>query len=84
MRRTPSVLAAGALALSTLAFAPAVEDPAPDAVRAGGEREIIVCVRFRDWDVPLTGITVEKPGDRFCVELPDVNPGMLPIGEESA
>lgn len=87
MRRIPSVLAVGALALSTLAFAPAVpapvDDQAPDGVSAGAEREIIVCVRFRDWEVPMTGITVQKPGDRFCIELPDVNPGMLPIGEEA-
>lgn len=66
MRRLPSILLLGALALSTIAFAPAVEAPSE------AERQIIVCVRFQDWDVPATGITWEAPYERFCVETRDV------------
>lgn len=53
--------------------------PATDAAAAADASEIVICVRFRDWGIPGTGITFEKPAERFCVELPDVNPGMLPV-----
>ena len=66
MRRL-SVLLLGALALSATAFAPAVQ-----ASSAETERQIVVCVKFRDWEVPATGVTWEAPYDRFCVETRDV------------
>ena len=68
MRRLPSVLLLGALAISTLALAPAPGIEAPDEA----ERQIIVCVRFQDWEVPVTGITWEAPHERLCVETRDV------------
>ena len=73
MRRLPSVLLLGALAVAASAFAPA-PDTAPQAgtASAGEAQEIVVCVKFRDWEVPLTGITWEAPYERFCVEAPDV------------
>lgn len=67
MRRLPSVLLLGALALSTTAFAPAPQPTSTDA-----ERQIVVCVKFRDWEIPATGVTWEAPYERFCVETRDV------------
>lgn len=72
MRRLPSVLLLGAVALSTTAFAPAVQAPSADAARQDAERQIVVCVKFRDWEVPATGITWEAPHERFCIETRDV------------
>ena len=85
-----------ALALASLGFAPVAPAPppasqasapaavAPAASTAADASQIVICVRFRDWGVPGTGITFEKPAERFCVELPDVNPDMLPVQEDRA
>lgn len=84
MRPFPT-LALGALALSTLGFAPALDAPAPTqapTVAAAEQEQIVICVRFRDVQLPVTGTTVEKPARRLCVELPDVNPDMLPVTED--
>lgn len=93
MRRLASVLLLGALALSTTAFAPALpsHEQAHGEVTAEGERQIVVCVKFRDWDVPATGVTFEAPYERFCVKTRDVvipfpggnpMPGTLPGPED--
>lgn len=68
MRRLPSVLLLGALALSTTAFAPAVNA----TETAGGGEQPVICVRFQDWTVPVIGITYEPPSERFCVKTRDV------------
>ncbi len=64
MRRLLSLLLLGGLALSTTAFAPALP--------ATSEQQPVVCVRLRDWQVPVVGITYEPPAERFCVEVRDV------------
>lgn len=71
VRRLPSVLLLGALALSTTAFAPVLSSPG-EQVAADSEREIVICVKFREWEVPATGVTFEPPYERFCVETRDV------------
>jgi hypothetical protein len=95
VRRLPSVLLLGALALSTTAFAPSLPSSEPAAVTEVGaaaetaatavaERQIVVCVKFRDWEVPATGVTWEAPYERFCVKAPDVKvpfPGGNPAPE---
>lgn len=68
----------------TAAPAPAPAAVAPAGSTAADASQIVICVRFRDWGVPGTGITFEKPADQFCVELPDVNPDMLPVREDRA
>lgn len=72
MRRLPSVLLLGAVALSATAFAPAVQSPSLGAPSVDAEREIVVCVNFRDWEIPATGVTWEAPYERFCIETRDV------------
>ncbi len=64
MRRPASVLLLGALALSTTAFAPAPPTAA--------QEQPVVCVKLREWRVPVVGITYEPPADRFCVAVRDV------------
>lgn len=68
MRRLPSVLLLGALALATTAFAPAVT--ANQTTEAS--EQPVICVRFRDWTVPVIGYTYEPPAERFCIETRDV------------
>lgn len=68
MRRLPSVILLGALALSTTAFAPAVTT----GEAAEAEEMPVVCVRFREWTVPVVGYTWEPPYERFCVKTRDV------------
>lgn len=59
MRRPLALALLGATALSSLALAPVADD-------ADGP---LICVRYRDTDVPGTGITIPTPlpGDRFCI-----------------
>lgn len=73
MRRTSSLLLLGLLALSTLAMSPAATSTDSD----GGPG---VCIRFREYDVPFTGVTIDTPGDRFCAFAP--SPGSLLPGEQ--
>ena len=78
MRRLPSAILLGALALSTTAFAPALGT----SQTAEAEEQPVVCVRFRDWTVPVVGITYEPPSERFCVKTRDVvvpRPGGNPL-----
>lgn len=84
MRRLPSVLLLAALALGTLAFAPAPQTTSAttSATTAAAEtQQIVVCVKFREWTVPVVGYTWEPEYERFCVKAPDVNPDMLPVSE---
>lgn len=86
MRRLPSALLLAALALGTTAFAPAPPAPqsASTAAAAADASEIVVCVKFREWTVPVVGYTWEPEYERFCVKAPDVNPDMLPVPEGSS
>lgn len=71
MRRPASLLLLGLLALASLGFAPA---PATSSAASGAtaQEQIVICVRFRDWTVPVVGVTVERPSERFCIETRDV------------
>lgn len=87
MRRLPSVLLLAALALGALAFSPAPQSTktrsSTSAVAATAEAsQIVVCVRFREWTVPVVGYTWEPEYERFCVKAPDVNPDILPVAED--
>lgn len=82
MRRLPSVLLLAALALGTFAFAPAPQ-PTSTATTEAASEQIVVCVKFRQWTVPVVGYTWDPPYERFCVEAPDVNPDLLPISEDA-
>lgn len=84
MRRLPSVLLLAALALAATAFAPAppttASQPAVSTPTAAEDaRQIVVCVKFQEWTIPVVGYTWEPEYERFCVEAPDVNPDMLPV-----
>lgn len=78
MRRLPSGLLLAALALSTIAFAPAPQSTSTATAQAEAQ-QIVVCVKFREWTVPVVGYTWEPEYERFCVQAPDVNPDLLPI-----
>lgn len=92
MRRLPSVLLLAALALGSIAFAPApqttsaetasVEAASTAAAQAEAQR-IVVCVVFQEWTIPVVDYTWEPEYERFCVKAPDVNPNMLPVSEGS-
>ncbi len=83
MRRLPSVFLLAALVLGTTAFAPAPQsEVTAPATTTAEARQIVVCVKFREWTVPVVGYTWEPEYERFCVEAPDVNPDMLPLPEE--
>lgn len=85
MRRLPSVLLLVALALAATAFAPAPQTAAPQpAVSApttavDQARQIVVCVKFQEWTIPVVGYHWEPEYERLCVEAPDVNPDLLPV-----
>ena len=88
VRRLPSVLLLAALALTATAFAPAPRTAAPrtgtpQPVAAEDARQIVVCVKFQEWTIPVVGYTWEPEYERFCVEAPDVNPDMLPVPGDS-
>lgn len=82
MRRLPSVLLLVALALGTIAFAPAPASTSAATAQAEAQ-EIVVCVVFQEWTVPVVDYTWEPEYERFCVKAPDVNPNMLPGSEDS-
>lgn len=89
MRRLPSVLLLAALALAATGFAPAPATTAPattapattapQPTAVDDAREIVVCVKFQEWTIPVVDYTWEPEYERFCVQAPDVNPDMLPV-----
>ncbi len=84
MRRLPPVLLLAALALAATGFAPAPATTAPattapQPTAVDDAREIVVCVKFQEWTIPVVDYTWEPEYERFCVQAPDVNPDMLPV-----